>query len=164
MTHVEIRHGYQPGCIGWVVGMHGRVYVGDQAWNATFEAIVAQELGKFFQAYDETKDRFWMAHVGNTPAASITVVGVSETRARIRFFVADPQFVGQGLGKKLMNEAMQFCAEGSKDVFLTTVKGLDAARHLYAQAGFQMTDEHEDRSWGAAMVEQRWERKHRDHS
>jgi GNAT superfamily N-acetyltransferase len=163
-TTIEIKQGYQPGCIGWVVGMHGRVYVGERTWNARYESIIAQELGAFFAQYDASKDGFWMASVNDEFAASITVASVSDSLARIRFFVADPRFVGQGLGKQLMKAALQFCAVGTKDVFLTTVRGLDAARHLYEQFGFQLTQEHEDRSWGSPMIEQRWERKHHAHA
>jgi GNAT superfamily N-acetyltransferase len=156
----EIAQGYQPGCIGWVVGMHGRVYVGDRRWNARFEQIVGTELIAFFEQYDDTKDGFWMARVNGAFAASIAVVSESASRARIRFFVADPAFVGRGLGKSLLQSAMKFCAAGQKDIYLTTVKGLEVARHLYEKAGFVLVDEHEDRSWGAPMREQRYERKH----
>jgi GNAT superfamily N-acetyltransferase len=164
VSSVQIQEGYASGCIGWVAGMHGRVYVGDLKWNAKFESIVAQELGKFFDQYEASRDRFWMAKINDENAASITVAGVDAHTARIRFFVTDPRFQGQGLGKKLLNEALNFCAVGTKDVFLTTVKGLDAAKHLYEQAGFVLVDEHEDFSWGSAMTEQRWERKHRAHA
>jgi GNAT superfamily N-acetyltransferase len=155
-----IAEGYQPGCIGWVTGMHGRVYVGEQKWNARFEQIVGRELISFFEKYDARQDRFWMAKVNGEFAASITIAGETSALARIRFFVADPAHIGKGLGKTLLAQAMQYCAEGSKDVYLTTVKGLDAARHLYERAGFQLVSEHEDHSWGSAQTEQRWERKH----
>jgi GNAT superfamily N-acetyltransferase len=156
----DITEGYQPGCIGWVVGMHGRVYVGEQQWNARFEQIVGRELIAFFEHYDASKDRFWMANVADQFAASISIFGESPTLARIRFFVADPAFVGKGIGKALLAEALQYCAAGGKNIYLTTVKGLDAARHLYEQAGFQLVNEHEDHSWGSAQTEQRWERIH----
>jgi GNAT superfamily N-acetyltransferase len=156
----EIVEGYQPGCIGWVVGMHGRVYVGEQQWNARFEPIVGRELIAFFEQYDARKDRFWTANVAGQFAASISIFGESPALARIRFFVADPAFVGKGIGKALLAQALQYCAAGNKHIYLTTVKGLDAARHLYEQAGFQLVSEHEDHSWGSAHIEQRWERSH----
>jgi GNAT superfamily N-acetyltransferase len=155
-----IEEGYQPGCIGWVVGMHGRVYVGEQQWNARFEQIVGRELIDFFEQYDASKDQFWVAKVNGEFAVSITIAGETDTLARIRFFVADPKFIGKGLGKALLAQAMQYCAVGQKNIYLTTVKGLDAARHLYEQAGFQLVNEHEDHSWGSAHTEQRWERTH----
>ncbi len=155
-----IEVGYQPGCIGWVTSMHGRVYVGEQKWNARFEQIVGKELISFFENFDANEDRFWMAKVSDEFAASISIAGESASRARIRFFVADPKFIGKGLGKALLAQAMQYCAAGRKDIYLTTVKGLDAARHLYEQAGFILVNEHEDHSWGSAHTEQRWERKH----
>ncbi len=140
--------------------MHGRVYVGERHWQAKFECIVAKELATFFEQYDASKDRFWMVQIGGQFVASVTVAGVDERLARLRFFVADPEYVGQGFGKQLMEKSMQFCAAGHKDIYLTTVKGLDAARHLYEQAGFALVAEHEDHSWGSAMTEQRWEKHH----
>jgi GNAT superfamily N-acetyltransferase len=156
----QIEEGYQPGCIGWVVGMHGRVYVGEQKWNARFEQIVGRELIAFFESYDPVNDRFWMLKIGDEFAASISIASAGASLARIRFFVADPKCVGRGFGKLLLDTALQFCAAGKKDVYLTTVEGLNAARHLYEQAGLTLVSAHEDHSWGSAQIEQRWERPH----
>jgi hypothetical protein len=44
-------------------------------------------------------------------------------------------------------------------VWLTTVAGLGASSHLYKKNGFELLEEHVDRTWGAELVEQFWERK-----
>jgi GNAT superfamily N-acetyltransferase len=159
-VNVTVEEGYRPGCIGWVVQMHGRVYVGDAKWSAAFESIVAHEIATFFEQFDAAKDRFWMAYADGVRAASISIAGIDARRARIRFFVADPAYAGKGIGGRLLDVALHFCAAGKKDIELTTVKGLDAARHLYERAGFNLVAEHEDQSWGSAHIEQRWERMH----
>lgn len=137
--------------------MHGRVYVGARAWTASFESLIAHEVATFFQAFDAATDGFWMAQRDQTFLGSISVKAVDASWFRIRFFVTDPVEQGQGIGRALLNVALQHCAVGRKDIFLTTVRGLDAARHLYEQAGFRMTHEHEDSTWSEPMIEQRWE-------
>jgi ribosomal protein S18 acetylase RimI-like enzyme len=144
----------------WLISQHATVYIGDLGWKHVFEKIVGEEITHFFENFNVRRDGFWMAMVDGEMAGSISVAGVDERTARIRFFVTDPRFQGQGIGRKLLDEALRFCAVSTKDVYLTTVKGLDAAKHLYERAGFVLTDEHEDLSWGSAMTEQRWERKH----
>ena len=62
--------------------------------------------------------------------------------AHLRWFILDPHYQGQEIGRRLMNEAMSFCKQrGFRRVYLTTFAGLNAARHLYEQAGFRLCGE-----------------------
>jgi hypothetical protein len=59
----------------------------------------------------------------------------------------------------LMKEAIGFCDEiDYKRIYLTTMKGLDAAHHLYVQYGFKLVHEVEETAWGRVLIEQEWER------
>jgi len=57
--------------------------------------------------------------------------------AMLRWFIVPPAFQGSGVGRRLLDSAMAFCAERGHDrVFLWTFEGLDAARALYESVGF----------------------------
>jgi len=150
-----------PGTLGEVVSLHGRWYA--QHWNfgAYFEALVARDLGAFLAAFDPRCDGFWVEH--NDAAAvtgSISIVGprAADSAARLRWFIVDERMQGRGLGRKLMQSAMQFCRDaGHRCVTLTTFAGLDAAAALYAAFGFRLTDERVDRTWGVPVTEQRFD-------
>jgi hypothetical protein len=53
---------------------------------------------------------------------------------------------------------MDFADQHHDYLWLTTIVGLDAAKHLYEQAGFHVTAEHSDATWGKVMHEQTWGR------
>jgi GNAT superfamily N-acetyltransferase len=150
-----------PGTLGEVVSLHGRWYARHWNFGTYFEALVARDLGAFFAAFDPRRDGFWV--VRDDAAAvigSISIVGprALDSPARLRWFIVDERMQGRGLGRKLMQSAMQFCRDaGHRCVTLTTFAGLDAAAALYAAHGFRLTDEHVDCTWGVPVTEQRYE-------
>jgi GNAT superfamily N-acetyltransferase len=61
--------------------------------------------------------------------------------AQLRYFILDPALHGRGLGRAVLDRAMTLCRERGYDrVFLWTVDELEAAVHLYRDAGFEPTD------------------------
>ena len=84
---------------------------------------------------------------------------------RLRTFIIHPDYHGRGIGHQLMQSAINFCdSVGFERVYLTTVKGLDAAHHLYVAYGFKIVHEAIDTSWGMEMHEQEWERLRQKHN
>lgn len=160
MSKVEIT-GYVPGALGRITELHGRYYSRHWGLDVRFEAEVARELGEFMERYDPAHDRIWVASRGEAILGSLTIDGGSTPahEARLRWFILDEVCHGQGIGKRLMDEAMQFCERaGFERVFLWTFRGLDAARHLYDRAGFEVTDGREDTDWGDPVLHQRLDR------
>lgn len=160
MATLEITQGYRPGGLGRVTELHGTYY--SRYWNLGlfFEAKAATEIAAFLSSYDPAKDGFWLAWQDGKIVGSITIVGPGEgeTSARLRWFIIDPAYHGQGVGKALFKAALEFCREKNFErVYLTTFAGLDAARHLYEQAGFRLIEETEDSHWGSRLVEQKFE-------
>lgn len=156
MDGVEIG-GYVAGALGRVVELHGRYYARHWGLDARFEAEVARELGEFLVRMDPARDRIWVARRDDAVLGSITIdgSGVAEG-ARLRWFIVDEACHGQGVGARLMAEAMAFCRQARfVRVFLWTFRGLDAARALYDRWGFRVTEDYEDRAWGDAVLHQR---------
>lgn len=160
--HFSIRRGWHPGDIGWVIAEHGRYY--NQAWQlgAVFEAKVAEAMGAWMQRYDPARDLRLLAEDAEGPLGAISLDGsgahAAIDGARIRFFIMADRARGRGIGKAMMAEMMTFIASAGFDkAFLTTFRGLDAARKLYENHGFVLTEETLDTSWGMPLYEQRFD-------
>ena len=155
---IQLRSSLEPGDIGYITYLHGILYAKEYQWDHTFEGYVADSLAKFALSYDACKDRLWIAEMGNQIVGCIGIVGHSDSEAQLRWFLVHPTYRGQGLGHKLLNEAVQFCREhGFKSIFLWTVSDLEAATRLYQSAGFRKTEEKTHRIWGHTITEERYD-------
>jgi GNAT superfamily N-acetyltransferase len=152
--------GYVPGALGRVVELHGSYY--DKHWQMGlfFEAKAAREMADFLLNFNPACDGFWTALVDGQVIGSVSIVGKNpeEEGARLRWFILAEESQGRGIGKKLLELALDFCRKaGFKRVYLTTFAGLDAARYLYEQQGFKLYEEEEDTHWGKVTIEQKFE-------
>lgn len=157
---ITIEAGYQPGALGWVVGLHGAYYHEHWQFGWYFEAKVATELAELFGRFEPTRDGFWLAKRAGRIVGSVTIDGgqADTVGARLRWFIVDPACQGQGIGQALIEAALAFCRQaGFRRVYLTTFAGLDAARHLYERHGFRLVAEQTDNHWGATTREQEFE-------
>ncbi len=158
----EIRlTGYQPGGIGWVTQMHGSYYHRHWDFDLYFETKVARGLCDFLARLDPARDGFWLAWRGDDIVGSITIDGSGGDNddAHLRFFIVAPDRQGLGIGRLLMQTAVEFCrGSGAPRVYLWTFAGLDAARRLYEAFGFRLVREQPDRQWGRLVNEQLFER------
>ena len=159
MNQIKIS-GYRSGAIGKLVEMHGTYYSRHWNFGIQFEAMVAAEMGEFHSRFNPAHDGFWLATDGDKIVASVAIDGSRhETEgARMRWFIADESYAGKGPGNQLMSEAMEFCRRnGFKRVYLRTIVGLLAARHLYDKFGFKLVEEHPSETFGAPAIEQLFE-------
>lgn len=162
---IHLIRGWQPGLPGWVIAEHGRYYAREWQLGAGFEAKVAEAMGEWLGRYNPTRDLMLTAMLAGEPVGSISLDGsgshAAEHGARIRFFILSQAARGHGIGRRLMREMMGFIEMAGFDrAFLTTFRGLDAARHLYESEGFRLESETEDATWGRPLHEQlfRWRR------
>ena len=64
----------------------------------------------------------------------------------IRFVTVDPDFGGNGIGKKLTENCIEFAKQsGETTVALHTSEMMDKARHIYEKLGFEILKEIEPR-------------------
>ena len=154
----HIRSSLEPGDIGWIVHLHGVLYAKEYGWNHTFDAYVAEGLAKFAVSFDAEKDRLWIAEKGEQIVGFIAITGHSETEAQLRWFLVHPTERGRGLGRTLLNNALEFCRQRKfRSVFLWTVSDLKAAAHLYRSMGFHKTEEKTHQIWGRTLTEEKYE-------
>jgi len=147
---VEIVAGYRPGAIGAVTQQHGLYYAGAWGLDRRFEAEVAVELADFIGRFDSERDGLWLAVDAGRIVGAIVIDGGDGQRpgARLRWFILEAGYQGRGLGRRLMQAAMDFAAaRGYGEVYLMTFAGLDAARRLYEAWGFRLVEERRDTDW-----------------
>ena len=149
-----IRTGLESGDVGAIVRMHGVLYGREHGFDATFEAYVAEPLARFALAASP-RERIWIAERHGELVGSVAVVAESLETAQLRWFLVAPDARGEGLGQRLLDEAIAFArAEGYRRMILWTVAGLEAAGRRYAAAGFVRTRQLPARRWGVEVVEE----------
>jgi len=148
---------FQPGDAGYVAHLHGRLYGKTYHFGQIFEYYVMKGLSEFL--IDTDGGQLWIAEVNGKNAGSIAITKSSDTAAQLRWFILDENYQGMGIGKKLMETALQFCKEQNyQHVHLWTVSILETARHLYQKFNFIQTEEKPNQEWtGTTLIEERWD-------
>lgn len=161
-----LRHDLRPGDLGRVIALHGEIYRQWPGFGIEFEAFVARTVAEFGLEND-FNGRIWLLEHGASEAegdlgfeASGTaprptlergacedeheLVGCcaiafrSEGLAQLRWVLLRPELCGGGLGRGLVETALDYCREsGVERVYLETTDGLDASSALYRKLGFQ---------------------------
>jgi len=154
--------GYVPGVIGRITELHAIYYHNHWGFTVFFESKVATELSEFLRRFKEERDGFWVASLDGRIVGSIAIDGIHHDSqgAHLRWFIVAPESQGQGVGKILIEEAIEFCREkGFGQIYLWTFAGLDTARHLYERHGFRLCKQCEGDQWGKSVTEQMFELK-----
>ncbi|ODA38893.1 helix-turn-helix domain-containing GNAT family N-acetyltransferase [Desulfosporosinus sp. BG] len=155
---VTIRYDLRPGDVGYLIHLHGWIYAQECGYNHAFEGYVCKTFYNFFEHYSSEKDRLWFAEVKGKMIGAIAIVGHSAIQAQLRWFILHPVFRGDGLGTKLLSEAIKYCKEkGYHQVFLETTEDQETAIKMYIKAGFMKVREQENKAWGKDLVEQTYE-------
>lgn len=148
----------EAGDIGWITNRHGVLYADEYGWDVTFEALAADILIKFIQNHDPKRERIWIAEEDGKNIGSVMLVDAGNRVSQMRLLLVEPQFRGKGIGKRLIQECIDFSKRnGYKKIRLWTQKNLDAARHLYRKAGFVCVSEKPHKSFGHELIEEFWE-------
>jgi len=150
---------HRPGDMGWVTATHGALYAQEYGWDISFEALVAKITAEFIEKFEPRRERCWIAELDGERVGSVFVVKKSDEVAKLRLLIIDPNARGLGLGKRLVDECLMFArSAGYKSMTLWTQSNLLAARGIYVRAGFSLTAEEKNHSFGVDLVSETWER------
>ncbi|MFF4815793.1 GNAT family N-acetyltransferase [Kitasatospora sp. NPDC001309] len=161
---VTVREADRPGDLGAVAALHGVLYTREYGMDATMEAYVAAGMAELVLAGavegSAAPGRLWVAELDGRVVGAVGLVRAEERPGwgQLRWVVLDPAARGRGLGRRLLDLALTEARErGYEGVLLWTITGLDAAHHLYATAGFELTLSRPAHKFGLDTVEQRME-------
>lgn len=154
---ISFRHHLLPGDVGCITYLHAVLYAPKQGWDHTFDSYVAIPLAQFAMRRSP-QERIWIAEKGGRIVGCAAIVKASESAAQLRWLLLRPEVRGRHYGRRMVEEALQFCREaGYSSVFLWTVSTLPAAAGLYRSAGFRETEKVTHELWGREVTEVRYE-------
>jgi GNAT superfamily N-acetyltransferase len=150
---------HRVGDIGWAIYRHAKLYAEEYDWNEQFEALVAEVAAKFLQHHDPKRERCWIAEIDGKFAGCIFLVSESDTVAKLRLLLVEPTARGFGLGRRLIQECIDFAGQsGYQEITLWTNDVLHAARHLYEELGFLLVHEEPNDRFGPKTIAQTWKK------
>ena len=158
-AQVKIRNCLKPGDLGSIVWLHGKLYEREYGFDHSFEPYVAEPLARFSRD-PRPGEGIWVAEREGKVLGSVAMVRYSDDIAQLRWLILAPEARGLGLGRDLVNLALDFArGSGYKSVFLWTLEFLTAAKALYESVGFKLTErKNYDRLWGLDdMTEERYD-------
>jgi DNA-binding MarR family transcriptional regulator/GNAT superfamily N-acetyltransferase len=146
------------GDIGWITHRQGILYSQEYGWDATYEVLVAEILAGFVKNFDSNMEHGWVAERAGGIIGSVFLVRASADLAKLRLLYVEPTARGLGVGKRLVQECIDFARlKGYKTLTLWTNDVLVAARRIYQSAGFKLTEEEHHHSFGKDLVGQTWD-------
>lgn len=153
----------EPGDLGWMVLRHAELYGEEYGWRGPFEGMCAGIVSDFVKNFDPKLEKCWIAEVNGERAGCVMLVkddrhAKKADVARIRLLLLEPFARGMGLGRKLVQECVDFSrAKGYRRVTLWTHKELTAARTIYAKLGFVKTGEESHDDWHGKATSEFWD-------
>lgn len=155
---IKIRD-YEQRDIAFIINRHEVLYQKEYGFTEEFTDYVSIYVNKFIEDHDQERENILIAECNGKNVGVIAVVKESDTTAQLRWFLIEPEMRGRGLGKQMVDMALDFCREKEyKHVFLLTLSILKPARHIYSERGFTLTDTKENNEWADYTVEEeRWD-------
>ena len=149
-----------PGAMSASAALQTQYYARDHGFGVMFEAGRLADIADFVARFDADRDGVWVAVDRGQVLGTIVIDGAASKdahAAQLRWFIVADALRGSGMGRRMMQAAMDFSRARYARVRLGTFSALHAARHLYEAFGFRMVLERPSTQWGPEVQEQHWE-------
>lgn len=146
--------------LNYIIKKHKDIYSEEYGFSSIFGDYVEKYIRKFEKVHDENKENIWIAECDGKIAGAIALVkGEESFSAQLRWFLVDPRFRRNGIGKMLIRKLLDFAKnKGYQNIFLWTVDSLKTARRIYKTFGFEIKETSINTDWTTGkVVEERWE-------
>lgn len=144
------------GDLGWITHRQGLLYHEEYGFDWTYEALVAETLGRYAKTFDPAREGGWVADDCGEIVGSVFLMATDDPAvARLRLLYVEPRARGRGVGRMLVDRCILAAREaGYARLTLWTNDILLAARSIYERAGFVLEREAPHRSFGVDLVGQ----------
>ena len=130
-----------PGALAASAALQTQYYARDHGFGVFFEAGRMADIAGFLARFDAQRDGVWVAVDSGQVARHDRHRRRREWRpaasAQLRWFIMADALRGKGMGRRMMQAAMDFATARYARVRLGTFDALHAARHLYEEFGFR---------------------------
>jgi ribosomal protein S18 acetylase RimI-like enzyme len=154
MAKPVIRSELRPGDMEAIVDHHRRVYGEEYGVDSRFGDFVAEAVARAeARGFPTEREAIRIVELDGEHVGSFGLTDEGDDTAAIRWVVLSPEVRGKGLGRRLLGEMLAFAEEhGYRRVWLGTFSELEAAAHLYRDAGFVLTESDTAPRWGRDAI------------
>jgi len=146
------------GDVGWIVASQIDAYATEYGWRARFEHLMIKIAADILEDFDPACERIWIAERNGVRVGAVCLVAESKSVARLRLLLVEPEARGLGLGKRLVQQCIEFAREsGYRRMVLWTHEVLHAARGIYESVGFRLVSRKKHRDFGILLTGETWE-------
>jgi GNAT superfamily N-acetyltransferase len=157
-AEITVQHRFEPGDLGQLIHIHGVQNLRDYGFNEIHEAYCARIATDFMLDPNPGRSRVWLTRKDGAVIGSVFICELPGDVAQLRLLFVDASVRGLGLGRWLVEEAVQYCREaGFKSICLWTVEGLDRAKSVYTSLGFAVTQSKPNQDWREQSREVRYD-------
>lgn len=144
---IQIRSDLRAGDLGRVIELHGTCYDDLPGFGLSFEAYVARTIAEYVLD-NQARGRLWLAEQGGRLIGCTAIALRDNGVGQLRWVLVDQSARGMGLGKQLVDAALEYCREaGCESVFLETTDGLPESQALYEKLGFNVISNETEELW-----------------
>lgn len=150
---------YQEKDITYVIDRQLSLYESERNFTTEiWKNYLTQGVLSLVERFEPAKDCMFILECDGNASGCIAITHTQDNTAQLRYFFLEPELRGLGAGTGLLNAALDFCRKKNySHVFLWTVSAQESARILYKKAGFRITETSKNESWGAPVLEEKWE-------
>ncbi|QTL51273.1 MULTISPECIES: GNAT family N-acetyltransferase [Priestia] len=142
----------------YIIDSHYKIYNKEYNYDLSFKEFISNSINQYIKNANSLLENIWILDIDGCPKGSISIKRVNEDVAQLGLFLVDPSLRGTGLGKQLVQTAIDFCKEKNyKKVVLWTNSELVAARRIYKNKGFQLIETRKQFLSNKELVEEQWE-------
>jgi len=142
----------------YIIDSHYKIYNKEYSYDLSFKKFVSNSVNQYIKKANNSLENIWILDIDGCPKGSISIKSVSEDVAQLGLFLVDPSLRGTGLGKQLIQTAIDFCKERNyKKVVLWTNSELVAARRIYENKGFRLIETRNLILSNKELIEEQWE-------
>ena len=131
-----------------ILGLMREVFIVEMGWDRAFIVDAARVLKQMLSNRRPGRDLFLVSESSGMIIGVMFLLDIGAGTGFVRWLVVHKDFRGIGLGRALLDRALEFCRGNSfAKVRLVTVRDLSRAREFYLAAGFREVGRHPDILW-----------------